>query len=50
MIDEVCCNKTMLPGLPIIGVAGWADDWKSASEHSEVRAAEYVKQTYGVDK
>ena len=48
MVDEVCTNKTMLPGLPIIGISGSGDNWKTASENSEVRAAEYVKKTYGV--
>jgi DNA polymerase I-like protein with 3'-5' exonuclease and polymerase domains len=47
IIDRVCTNKTMLPGLPIIGISGCGDTWKSASEHSEMRAAEYTKATFG---
>jgi DNA polymerase-1 len=47
IIDSVCTNTTMLPGLPIIGICGWADNWKLASAHSEVRADEYKKEMYG---
>lgn len=47
IVDKVCTNRTMLPGLPIIGISGWGDTWKSASEHSEVRAKEYTAATYG---
>jgi DNA polymerase I-like protein with 3'-5' exonuclease and polymerase domains len=45
-IDEVCNNKTMLPGLPIHGVSGWGDSWKEASAHSEERFDAYKKDLY----